>query len=93
MDSVFVVPLLAAAIFVLAKILEMRFSKDDERAPKALKTVVRDAVFVLASTIIASAVFSGAQGSLTDLMGVLTAKKTVGGGVAAPEVFTDVPGF
>lgn len=88
MEKIFIVAAAITAMFVFAKVIEMKFI---EKEWKPLKFVIRDAVVVF---------FCGAAGLLgytflnhkvSDFMNVITDSKAAN--LATTEIFTDEPGF
>jgi len=80
MTSVFVVAGVISIAFLIAKFLEMRYI---EKESKPLKMLIRDALIVYFSVIIANFVME----QLNTIM------ESSGGGKKITPVFTDNPGF
>lgn len=80
MTSVFVVAGVISIAFLIAKFLEMRYI---EKESKPLKLLIRDALIVYFSVIIANFVME----QLNTIM------ESSGGGKKITPVFTDNPGF
>lgn len=89
MDPVFIIPIIATILFVIAKYLDSRFI---EKQSKPLKIVVRDTLVVFVCVLLANLAAVGINGSISDLFSVITSKKTIAGS-AVPEAFTDKPNF
>ncbi len=80
MASIFVVAAVISITFLLAKFLEMRFI---EKESKPLKFLIRDALLVYFSVILAHFVMDQINPMI----------HSVGGGPKVTPVFTDNPGF
>jgi len=88
MEQMFVISFLVTAIFCVMKFLEAKFL---EKEMKPLKYFVRDILMVFISSIIGAVIFFNLQGSLMDMMGVITDNKSLN--LATTQIFTDAPGF
>lgn len=88
MEKLLVISVIIAILFFIIKILEMKYI---EKEWKPLKNVIRDTIFVFMASLGSLFVFLNMNGTINDLMGVLTADK--GGNLKATEIFTDEPGF
>lgn len=80
MASVFVIAGVISITFLLAKFLEMRYI---EKESKPLKFLIRDALVVYFSVIIANFIMEQLN----------TVMESSGGGKKVTPVFTDNPGF
>lgn len=80
MASIFVIAAVISITFLLAKFLEMRFI---EKESKPLKFLIRDALVVYFSVILANFVMDQLNPMIHN----------VGGGPKVTPVFTDNPGF
>jgi hypothetical protein len=58
---------------------------------KPLKILVRDSIYVLISSFVATFFYYQMDGKITDFLNVLTETKTLNTGTT--EIFTDEPGF
>jgi len=90
MENIFIISLLTTFLYSLAKIVIMKFV-DKEMQP--LKELVKDAVIVFSTSLIAVYVFSHMDGNMTNFLNVITDTKTIPAGLGASEIFTDVPTF
>ena len=87
MEAIVALVFIATILFVLVKIIEMKYVQKEF---KPLKELVRDAVYVAICTGIASAVVFTMHKSIGGLFGAITEQSALP--TAAP-VFTDNPGF
>ena len=87
-DHLFLVAVFATAFFMIARFLEMKFI---DKEYKPLKILVKDAIMVFGSTLVASYAFFYMNGSFKDFMNVITETKTLD--PAATQIFTDAPAF
>jgi len=88
MEKVFILSIVVTCIFVIIKGLEMKYV---DKEWKPLKTIIRDAVIILVSSIIGSFLYFHMDGSLTDFLNVVTDNKSFN--MSATQIFTDAPGF
>jgi hypothetical protein len=88
MEKVFVISLIIVFLYALAKFLEMKYL---EKEWKPLKHLVRDSIIVFASASLGTFIYFHMDGSVTDFLNIVTENKALN--VAAPQVFTDEPGF
>jgi multisubunit Na+/H+ antiporter MnhB subunit len=88
MEKVFILSIVVTCLFVVIKILEMKFI---DKEWKPLKIIIRDAVIVLVSSIVGSFLYFHMDGSLTDFLNVVTDNKSFN--MSATQIFTDEPGF
>lgn len=79
MDNLVVLAVSAAVVYFFVKFIEMRFIK---RESEPLKGLIKDSAFVAMAT--------GLGGFIVGQIGTLTEVSQTG---AAPNVFTDDPGF
>ena len=89
MEKILLIAVLVTAFYCLAKFIEIRFI---EKETKPLKFLVRDAVIVFVSGVVAAFICFNMDSKLLDFMNVMTDTKTAPVGGAA-EIFTDAPGF
>lgn len=89
MEKILAIAVLITVFYCLAKFVEMKFV---EKKMTPLKFIVRDALIVFVSGIIASYICFNIDGNMLDFLNVMTETKTapIGG---ATEIFTDSPGF
>jgi hypothetical protein len=80
MTNIFVIAGIISFVFLLAKFLEMRYI---EKESKPLKFLIRDALIVYFSVIVANFVIDQLS----------TAIESSGGGKKVTQVFTDNPAF
>lgn len=88
MEKMFMLALLITFLFCSMKIIDMKYVSKEW---KPLKTVIRDAVVVLLSSISSLFVFNVSNGTMTDFFNIVTDNKVLN--PAATEVFTGDPGF
>jgi hypothetical protein len=88
MEKVFILSIIVTCIFVIIKVLEMKYV---DKEWKPLKTIIRDAVIILVSSIVGSFLYFNMDGSLTDFLNVVTDNKSFN--MSATQIFTDAPGF
>ena len=88
MEKVFILSIVVTCIFVIIKVLEMKYV---DKEWKPLKTIIRDAVIILVSSIVGSFLYFNMDGSLTDFLNVVTDNKSFN--MSATQIFTDAPGF
>jgi multisubunit Na+/H+ antiporter MnhB subunit len=65
MEKVFILSIVVTCLFVIIKILEMKFI---DKEWKPLKVIIRDAVVVLVSSIVGSFLYFHMDGSLMDFL-------------------------
>ena len=86
----FIVPILAAAIFCIAKYVEDVYIEKNEVV--ALKVIVRDGILVFLCAFAASLGMYGLEGHVHQLLNMITeTKMTKPDGET--QIFTDAPGF
>ena len=88
MEKVFILSIIVTCIFVIVKVLEMKYV---DKEWKPLKTIIRDAVIILVSSIVGSFLYFHMDGSFTDFLNVVTDNKSFN--MSATQIFTDAPGF
>ena len=88
MENLFLFAIFTTTIFVLLKIVEMKYL---EKEMKPLKYVVRDAVMVFTSAFGGAFIAFHMRTSLSDFLNVVTENKVLH--TDATQVFTDAPGF
>jgi hypothetical protein len=88
MENLFLFAIFSSAVFVLLKIIEMKYLEEEM---KPLKFVVRDAVMVFTSALAAGFATFYMRGSVTDFLNVVTENKVLNSD--STQVFTDAPGF
>lgn len=91
MEKILIAAFVITILFCLAKVVEMKYI---DKEMKPLKFMIRDAAIVFSAAIGTLFVFSHMNGpmrNLNDFMNIITDTKTLS--AAAPEVFTDEPGF
>lgn len=88
MEKMFILALLIAFLFCSIKIIEMKYISKEW---KPLKTVIRDAVIVLISSVAAIFTFNVSNGSMNDFFNIVTDNAVLN--PSATEVFTGDPGF
>jgi len=88
MEKVFLISILITFLFCLFKFIEMKYL---DKHFKPLKIFVRDSIYVLISSFVATFFYYQMDGKITDFLNVLTDTKTLNTGTT--EIFTDEPGF
>jgi hypothetical protein len=88
MEKVFILSIIVTCIFVIIKVLEMKYV---DKEWKPLKLIIRDSVIILVSSIVGSFLYFNMDGSLTDFLNVVTDNKSFN--MSATQIFTDAPGF
>jgi hypothetical protein len=88
MEKVILISILITFLFCLFKFIEMKYLDKDF---KPLKIFVRDSIYVLISSFVATFFYYQMDGKITDFLNVLTDTKTLNTGTT--EIFTDEPGF
>jgi hypothetical protein len=90
MENILVISIIATVGFCICKFVEMRFIEKDQE-PKPMKFMVRDALIVFMSVMVAVYIYEQFDGSIAGLMNTVTETKVLS--TANTEVFTDTPGF
>lgn len=88
MEKVFLISILITFLFCIFKFIEMKYLDKDF---KPLKILVRDSIYVVISSFVATFFYYQMDGKITDFLNVLTETKTINTGTT--EIFTDEPGF
>lgn len=88
MEKILIVSLLITGIFCAIKFLDMKFL---DKQMRPLKYIIRDAVFVLVSSLIAIYTITRSNQHISDFFNVVTNTTTLN--PATTQVFTDAPGF
>jgi len=88
MENLFLFAIFTTILFVLLKLVEMKYL---EQEFKPLKYIVRDAVIVFSSALTASYGFFYMKGSINDFFNIVTENKTLN--METTQIFTDTPGF
>jgi len=90
MENIFIISLLTTFLYCLVKIGIMKFV-DKEMQP--LKILVKDAVLVFITSMVATYAFYKMDGNISNMLNVITDTTTVPVGSGVTEIFTDVPAF
>ena len=88
MEKALIIATIVMFIFSAMKVLEMKYIT---KQWTPLKYVIRDAVMVFAASFVGLFIFLQGNGTITELMDVVTDSKTLN--LNATQVFTDEPGF
>lgn len=88
MEKILIVSLLITGIFCAIKFIDMKFL---DKQMRPLKYIIRDAVFVLVSSLIAIYTITRSNQHISDFFNVVTNTTTLNS--ATTQVFTDAPGF
>jgi hypothetical protein len=88
MEKIIIISLLITAIFCAIKFIDMKFI---DKQMKPLKYVIRDAVFVLISSLVGMYIILQSNQNIHDFFNVVTNTKVLT--PATTQVFTDSPGF
>jgi len=88
MEKIFLMAILATALFCFAKFVEMKYLEEEV---KPLKILIRDSAMVFAGAFLSGYIFLSADSSMTDFFNVITENKTVEPDTT--QIFTDTPGF
>ncbi len=88
MENLFLIAVVSTLLFLIIKFVEMKYL-DQEMKP--MKVIVRDAVIVFVSSIVASYGFVYSNSSINDFLNVITENKTMN--MDSTQIFTDNPGF
>jgi len=88
MENLFLIAVVSTLLFLIIKFVEMKYL-DEEMKP--MKVIVRDAVIVFVSSIVASYGFVYSNSSINDFLNVITENKTMN--MDSTQIFTDNPGF
>ena len=88
MEKVIIIAFIITTIFVVAKVVEMKFI---DKEMKPLKDLVRESAFVSGSSLLGAFIYLNLDSSLMDFMNTMTNNKSFN--MSSTEVFTDEPGF
>lgn len=88
MEKIFIISFIITGLFCLVKFIDMKFV---DKQMKPLKYVIRDAIIVLASSVVSVYFVFYANNSISEFFNVVTNTKTIN--PANTQVFTDAPGF
>ena len=88
MDNLFLFAIFTTILFVLGKIVEMKFI---DKEWKPLRIIIRDAILVFASALLASYGYSYMNGSFSDFLNIVTENKVLK--TDTTQIFTDLPTF
>jgi hypothetical protein len=88
MENLFLFAIFTTALFVLFKIVEMKYL---EKEMKPLKYLVRDAGMAFVAAFSAGFASTYMRGSVSDFLNVVTENKVLT--PDATQIFTDAPGF
>lgn len=88
MEKVFIIAFIITTIFVVAKIVEMKFI---DKEMKPIKEFIREAAFVSGSSVLGAFIYLNMDSSLMNFMNTMTNNKSFN--MSATQVFTDEPGF
>jgi len=88
MEKVFIIAILITTIFVVAKIVEMKFINKEM---KPIKDLVQEAAFVSGSSLLGAFIYLNLDGSLMNFLNTMTNNKSFN--MTTTQVFTDEPGF
>jgi len=88
MEILFIIAILSTIVFVLLKIVEMKYLEEEM---KPLKFIIKDAVMVFSSALAAGFFAFYMRSSVTELLNIVTENKVLNNDTT--QVFTDSPGF
>ena len=88
MEKAFILSLFITGVFFVSKLIDMKYISKEW---KPMKTVIRESLFVLVSSILSVVVFFLTNGKMNDFFDILTESKTLK--PSSTEVFTGEPGF
>jgi len=88
MEKAFILSLFITGVFFVSKLIDMKYISKEW---KPMKTVIRESLFVLVSSILSVVVFFLTNGKMSDFFNILTENKTLK--PSATEVFSGEPGF
>jgi len=88
MEKAFILSLFITGVFFVSKLIDMKYISKEW---KPIKTIIRESLFVLVSSIISVVTFFLTNGKMSDFFNILTENKTLK--PSATEVFTGEPGF
>jgi hypothetical protein len=90
LDKILLIASFITLLFCIFKFVEMKFI---DKEMKPLKTVIRDAAYVLGSSLIGVFVFLNMNTSIKDFMNVITDSKNIEVTSSTTQIFTGEPGF
>jgi len=88
MEKAFILSLVITVVYFVSKLIDMKYISKEW---KPMRTVMRESLFVLVSSILSVVVFFITNGKMSDFFDILTESKTLK--PSATEVFTGEPGF
>ena len=88
MEKAFILSIFITILFFAMKLVDMKYISKEW---KPMKTVIRESLIVLISSIVSVVVFFLTNGRMSDFFNVITENKTLK--PSATEVFTGEPGF
>jgi hypothetical protein len=88
MEKAFILSLFITGVYFVSKLIDMKYISKEW---KPMKTVIRESVFVLVSSILSVVIFFLTNGKMSDFFDILTESKTLK--PSATEIFTGEPGF
>jgi hypothetical protein len=88
MEKAFILSLVITVVYFVSKLIDMKYISKEW---KPMRTVMRESLFVLVSSILSVVVFFLTNGKMSDFFDILTESKTLK--PSATEVFTGEPGF
>lgn len=88
MEKVFIIAFIITTIFVVAKIVEMKFI---DKEMKPMKDFIREVSFVSGSSFLGAFIYLNMDSSLMSFMNTMTNNKSFN--MSSTQVFTDEPGF
>jgi len=87
----FFIPIFASLLFFVVKLLEMKYI---DRETKPIKYMVRDTILVFMVACVSVFLYGNYFNTIQGFMGMVTSSRVVPmPALAAPEIFTDAPGF
>jgi len=88
MEKLLIIACIVTFVFTIFKVIEMKYVS---KQWTPLKYVIRDAVMVFGSAVTGLFVFFQINGSINDLLNVVTDSKALN--LNTTQIFTDEPGF
>lgn len=88
MEKAFILSLFITGVYFVFKLIDMKYISKEW---KPIKTVIRESLVVLVSSILSVVVFFLTNGKMSDFFDILTENKTLK--PSATEIFTGEPGF
>uniref|UniRef100_A0A6C0I4B1 Uncharacterized protein n=1 Tax=viral metagenome TaxID=1070528 RepID=A0A6C0I4B1_9ZZZZ len=89
MEKIITLASLITFLFCILKMLEMRYSDEEEQRP--IKQLALDATFVFICSFVGGFTYFRLDHSIGDFFNILTETKTLNPSVT--QIFTDEPGF